>query len=129
MVSAGGKVSNVYNVFGITGLANPVTSVGGPWTTGKITVSQTQALAGAEIFVLSGDDQRVSGVGSISLVGGGLSKRAISGPHGNRGWMNLIIGSALPSLPVPITSVPGVVALIGLMSLAGGYAVRRRNRK
>jgi hypothetical protein len=109
------------------GVANPATSGGAPWTTGMLTVSQTAALAGAEIFVLTGSDARIGGVGTISLVAGGLSARATSGPNANRGWLNLTVGSALGALPS--MSGPGIAALVGLMSLAGGYAMRQRNRK
>jgi hypothetical protein len=109
------------------GLANPASGGGGPWTTGMLTVSVTQALAGAEIFVLSGSDSRVSGVGAISLVAGSVSNRGVSGPNANRGWLNLTVGNQLGALPS--ISGPGIAALVGLMSLAGGYAMRHRNRK
>lgn len=110
-----------------SGLANPASGGGGPWTTGMLTVSVTAALAGAEVFVITGGDSRVSGVGAISLVAGSMSNRGISGPNANRGWMNLTIGSPLGALPS--MSGPGIAALVGLMSLAGGYAMRQRNRK
>ena len=128
MVSAGGKVSTATPVSPVmSGFANPASGGGGPWTTGMLTVSVTAALAGAEIFVISGGDSRVSGVGSISLVAGGMSNRGVSGPNANRGWLNLTIGSPLGALPS--MSGPGIAALVGLMSLAGGYAMRQRNRK
>ncbi|MCP4039951.1 MAG: hypothetical protein GY733_23600 [bacterium] len=108
------------------GVPNPATSYGAPWTTGQVVVSETLALAGTEMFTLTGADSRVSGVGSISLVAGGLSNRAVSGPNANRGWLNLSIGSPLGSLPS--MSGPGIAALVGLMSLAGGYAMRQRRK-
>ena len=81
-----------------------------------LTVSMTAALAGAEIFVLSGSDNRVSGVGSISLVAGQLSSRAVLGPNANRGWLNLVVRPPLGALPS--ISGPGIATLVGLMGLA-----------
>ena len=128
MITAGGLVVTATPTpSNNPGLANPASGGGGPWTTGMLTVSVTAALAGAEIFVLTGGDSRVSGVGNISLVAGGVSNRGISGPNANRGWLNLTIGSPLGALPS--ISGPGIAALVGLMSLAGGYAMRQRNRK
>lgn len=108
------------------GIPNAATSVGAPWTTGMLTISAPSALGVPELFTLSGSDARVSGVGSISLVSGGLSNRALSGPNANRGWLNLSIGSPLGTLPS--MSGPGIAALVGLMSLAGGYAMRQRRK-
>jgi hypothetical protein len=109
------------------GLPNAASSAGAPWTTGMVTISVTAALGGAEIFAITGSDARVSGVGAISLVAGSVSNRSLSGPNANRGWLNLSIGSPLGALPS--MSGPGIAALVGLMSLAGGYAMRQRNRK
>ena len=128
MVTANGAVvSATATTLMNPGIANPASGGGGPWTTGMLTVSVTAALAGAEIFVITGGDSRVSGVGAISLVAGSMSNRGISGPNANRGWLNLTIGSPLGALPS--MSGPGIAALVGLMSLAGGYAMRQRNRK
>jgi hypothetical protein len=109
------------------GPTNAATSDGAPWTTGVLFVSQPSAIGAKEAFFLTGSDNRVSGVGTISLVAGGLSNRAVSGPNGNRGWLNLTVGAPLGALPS--MSGPGIAALVGLMSLAGGYAMRQRNRK
>ena len=89
--------------------------------TGKLAVELIQS------FVITGGDSRVSGVGAISLVAGSMSNRGVSGPNANRGWLNMTIGSPLGALPS--MSGPGIAALVGLMSLAGGYAMRQRNRK
>ncbi len=107
------------------GLPNPGTSFGGPWTTGRLELSAPLALGMAEIFTLTGSDARVSGVGSISLVGGSLSNRAITGPNANRGWLNLTIGPALGALPS--MGGLGTTALVVLISLAGGYTARKRS--
>jgi hypothetical protein len=109
------------------GPTNAASGAGGPWTTGVVKISVTNALGPAEIFTITGSDNRVSGVGSISLVAGSVSNRTVSGPQANRGWLNLSIGAPLGALPS--MSGPGIAALVGLMSLAGGYAMRQRNRK
>ena len=70
-----------------------------PNATGMLSISAPLALGAAEVFTLTGSDARVSGVGTISLVAGGLSNRAVSGPNANRGWLNLTIGSPLGALP------------------------------
>ncbi len=110
----------------LAGVPNAATTFGGPWTTGMITVTAPLALGAPEVFTLTGSDARVSGVGSISLVSGGLSNRQVSGPNANRGWLNLSMGNALGALPS--MSGPGIAALVGLMSLAGGYAMRQRRK-
>ena len=71
----------------------------GPFTTGMLTIIQPLALGGIQAFTLTGSDNRVSGVGSISLVAGGLSNRFISGPGTARSWSNLTIGAPLGALP------------------------------
>jgi hypothetical protein len=111
----------------LPGQVNGSSGGGGPWTTGVLMVRQSAALGTPESFTLTGSDGRVSGVGTISLVAGQLSNRQFSGPNGNRGWLNLTIGPAIGALPS--MSGPGIAALVGLMSLAGGYAMRKRNRK
>jgi len=122
-VTAGGAILSVGAGLG-GGLANPATSYGGPWTTGVLTVSQPAALGSAELFVLSGSDARVNGVGSISLVSGSVSDRGVSGPNANRGWLNIQLGVA--EIVTPSMSGPGLAAVFGLLALAGGYAIWRR---
>ena len=127
MVNAAGKVTTATPTTNLNpGLANPASGGGAPWTTGVVKVSVTAALAGAEVFTLTGGDSRVSGVGSISLVSSGASNRSVSGPNGNRGWINFEVGEGIGALPS--MSGPGIAALVGLMGLAGGYAMRQRNK-
>jgi hypothetical protein len=98
--------------------SNMVTgSKGFPWTTGFITISQPNA-GPAEIFFLSGTDQRVAGSGNISLVSGALSTRALSGPNANRGWLSL-------TLPEP-TAAMGATGALAMLGLCLGF-VRRRS--
>jgi hypothetical protein len=109
--------------------SNMVTgSKGFPWTTGLITISQPAA-SPAEIFWLSGADNRITGTGTatgvplrgrgnISLVSGSLSTRQLSGPNANRGWLSL-------TMPEP-TAALGVVGALAMLGLCHGL-VRRRS--
>ena len=77
---------------------NKATSVGFPWTTGRVTLSQPTAFGMAEKFILSGMDGRVGGVGTISLVSGALSNRVLTGPNSNRGWARYTLPEPAPML-------------------------------
>jgi hypothetical protein len=102
-----------------TGLTNMATSAGFPWTTGMITISQPSALGAPEVFTLTGMDQRVNGIGTISLVSGALSQRTLSGPNANRSW-------ARYTLPEP-GAVLGAAAALAVLGVCHGL-VRRRSR-
>jgi hypothetical protein len=109
------------------GLPNLLTSYGGPWTAGKLTLSVTDNTgASTEVFVLSGMDTRdpITGQGSVSLVSGSVSDRSLWAPTANRGWLNLIIKP--PFGVVPAMTTPGLGAVIGLIALVGAYFVRKR---
>jgi hypothetical protein len=137
-VDAAGKVSALMTAIG-PGLTNGGTSWGGPWTTGMLTASAPMAVP-PEKFTLTGADNRTTvpssknagysnegGQGNLSLVAGGFSQRAISGPNANRGWLNLVVGpkiSHIPTLPLY-----GMAALVGLTGLSGAYALRRRRNQ
>jgi len=110
------------------GTANPVTEYGGPYTTGRITVSVTQAAKPTlERFTITGKDNRMNGVGTISLVSASVSNRSLSRPNANRGWLNLTLSNPIPGAP----AIPagGLAAIAGLLALAGGYVVRHRQAK
>ena len=100
------------------------TSQGGPWTTGKLVISQPIAGGGGEFWTLSGKDERdADGNGSIQLVSGSLSKRTASMSNANRGWVQLDLQSVTS---VPSMSWMGLTATAGLMLLVAGYMMRRR---
>ena len=80
------------------GIPNSLTSYGAPWTTGMVSLLNTAALGTPQNFVLSGSDNRVNGVGTISLVSGGMGVRNLSGASANRGWLSLTVGAGTPSL-------------------------------
>jgi hypothetical protein len=105
------------------GITNMFTSQPGPWTTGKIIITNMAAVP-SETFTISGKDSRTgAGGGSIQMVSGALSARATTGPNANRGWVRLEL---TPVGGVPSMSVYGLAATAGLMLLTAGYAMRRR---
>jgi hypothetical protein len=95
-----------------------VTSYGLPGTTGRLTISVTAADPD-EIFIRQGYDGRnANGSGLLSIVGGALSNRTLSGPNANRTW-------ATYWLPEPGALVAGASAL---MMLGGCHWLVRRRR-
>ena len=103
---------------------NMATSQPGPWTTGKIIISNPAAAGAGEKFTLSGKDSRtVHGAGTIQMVSGAVSQRTASGPNANRGWIQLEL-TRIDN--VPSISLLGLAAMVGLLLLAFGYATRRR---
>jgi hypothetical protein len=96
---------------------NKATSAGLPWTTGRVIVSSPEALGYYERFTLTGKDSRMSGIGTISLVSGGLANRTVSGPNGTRAWLRLTV-------PEPDSAVGSVVAL-AVLALCHAWARRR----
>jgi hypothetical protein len=126
-VTAEGNITNVTSSNLGLGAGNTAFSYGGPWTTGKVTVS-VLSLAGPvpEVFVLQGFDRRVNGAGPLSMVSGSVSYRPLSGNNGNRGWLNWHIGGVAKAPATPAIPVAGLAAVGGLLALAGGYVLRRR---
>lgn len=120
-VTAMGAVTKVYTAYGAgTGPTNAATSFAGPWTTGMLTASVTNAKGLPEVFVRTGSDMRdASGVGGITLISSSVSDRTISGPNANRGWMRLYV-------PEPSAALGAAGALLALVTCHG--LVRRRSR-
>ena len=65
------------------------------------------------------DNRTLMGGGTLSLVSGALSNRAISGPNANRGWMRLV-------LPEPKAALGAGAALA---ALAVCHALARRRTR
>ncbi len=104
------------------GFTNMASSVGYPWTTGKIQLS-AMALGAPENFTITGKDSRTAGgAGTIQLVSGALSQRTRSGPNANRGWVRLVLE---PVNAVPALSPSMLVVAALVMLFAFGYSVRR----
>lgn len=102
------------------GIANLQTSFAGPWTTGMVTVSVPSAVP-PQFFQLTGSDNRTpAGLGTISLVSGGLTQRSIDGPNATRAWLNLTI------VPEPATTLQVACGFAGLQALR--RLRRRRDR-
>jgi hypothetical protein len=114
-----GVIISVGNKIG-PGLQNITTgSFGGPLTTGTVTVSQPLATP-PEVFVLKGTDARTpAGSGTISLVGGSVSTRSITGPNANRTGVTYVVPEAAAMLSAG-------AALVSLMVCH--RLVRRRSR-
>jgi len=101
-------------------LTNMATSVGFPWTTGQIVLSQPSAIGVYEKFTITGKDSRSAmGVGTISLVSGALSDRVLSGPNANKSWARYTLPEPGPAL--------GAAAALAVLGLCHGL-VRRRSR-
>jgi hypothetical protein len=114
-----GIILSVGNKIG-PGLQNTTSaSFGGPLTTGTVTISQPLATP-PEIFILKGSDARTpAGSGNITLVGGAVSTRSISGPNANRVTVNY-------NLPEAAAAVSAGAALLSL--LVCHRLARRRSR-
>jgi hypothetical protein len=119
-IAANGEILSVTSPGLGAGLANPATNFAGPYTTGRVTVNQSGAVGTPEVFVVTGADNRVNGVGTISLVAGGLSDRLLSGPNGNRAWLNFTVGGDTPGL-----SSWGVGLVAVMLASAGVWRARR----
>jgi hypothetical protein len=127
-VSVGGVVTSTGTFLGNLPAGNNVKSFGAPFTTGIVKVSAPLAKGpgpgtpSPEVFTISGSDNRVNGIGTISLVAGGVSNRLLSGDNANRNWLNYNVGA---TLAVPAVSNTGLVVLVLLFGLSTTWMVRR----
>src|SRR5262245_37075413 len=101
----------------MTGLTNMAASTGYPWTTGMLTIAAPAGPA-FEIFMITGMDSRVNGVGAIQLASGRLSRRTITGPNANRAWLRL-------NIPEPSATL-GTLGALGMLALC--HALARGSR-
>ena len=125
-VGFNGTIISVGNAVTVAGAGIPftgqaATSVGGPGTTGLLTISVTSVVgATPEIFARSGTDARTAnGQGVIALVSGAMSARSISLGNANPGWTTYEI----PEPSAIFAASAGLFALFGCHQL-----VRRRSR-
>jgi hypothetical protein len=89
----------------------------GPWTVGQVTIVNP-TLHGST-FTITGFDKRVSGVGNISLVAGGLSRG-----FAHRGYLQLTVGVQ----KTPALSTWGVASLAFLLAGAARASLARRKK-
>ncbi|MCZ6538335.1 MAG: hypothetical protein O6922_00720 [Chloroflexi bacterium] len=105
---------------GLPFTGQPATSVGFPLTTGRITISVTDALPVTEKFIRTGTDARdADGNGVVALNTGNMSARTTSRGNSNRTWVTLEI----PEPSAIFAASAGLFALFGCHQL-----VRRRFR-
>jgi hypothetical protein len=122
-VSAAALIGPVSN-----GLTNKATSDGFPFTTGKITISAALANGGAEVFIISGDDQRSTmGGGTLQMVAGAVSARTLSGPNANRAWLRLVLDPLAP-VPAMSTLAQGVMIVLLMLVPAIYFGTRARRQ-
>jgi hypothetical protein len=109
----------------VYGPADTNTNIGMPWTTGTVTASNIETLLsnpGTTIITGMGEDDRVGGIGTITMVSGGITHRVTSGQHfAAIDAVTLSFGDKTPSM-----SPTGFAVAAVLMVLAVGYAFRRR---
>ena len=124
-----GTVSNAVLVGPFNnGLTNMALSDGFPFTTAKITISAMNANGGAEVWVISGDDNRTpGGAGTIQMVAGALSARPLSGPNANRAWVRLVLVK-LPPVPTMSPLVIGIAIVLMMLVPTVYFARRARNQ-
>ncbi len=102
---------------------------GMPWTTGTITVDNAPGAVPSQdpatrLTAMGGDSRTALGAGRITMVAGGTTERAPSGNHfAALEVLNLKFGS---TSQVPFTSWPTLIAMVALLTLAGGYMARHR---
>ena len=125
--TAFGLITNVGLVVG-GGAAHASTQFGGPWTTGRVTVSEPAAIP-PQIFIFSGADGRAagSGAGSISLVSGGLTVSNLNGRNAARGWLNLTVGPVVSH--VPAMPVAALAAALFVLTVSGAWRLVSRQRR
>jgi hypothetical protein len=123
-ITTGGAITSLGSYVGKALNTNVPTSIGGPWTTGMLTVTATRTADGiSEMFTRTGSDNRKLSPGgglsgNISLVTGAVSQRQFSKANANRGWMTL----TLPE-PGAVASAAGA-----LLTLAVCQNLARRRR-
>lgn len=112
----------------MAGFTNMATSNGFPFTTGQIKISAPLAAGAPEIFTITGKDSRTAGGGgTIQMVAGAVSTRALSGPNANRAWVRLNLDNVLGVPTMSDWTRATTVGLMGLLAL-GYFAMRSRLR-
>ena len=108
-ITVGGRIAQSKTApVTVGGIDDKATSVGFPWTTGMVVLSQPSAIGLYEKFTITGKDSRTPmGSGTISLVAGALSDRKFSGPNANKGWARF-------SVPEPNAALGAFTALAAL---------------
>jgi len=117
------------------GVAGPSTNknVGFPWTTGMVKVSATEGPTPSSpntTFTSTGFDHRTAnGAGNIVLVSGAVTKRDAGSTYASQDQIVMALVPTTSSAATPSMAPVGIAAFMGLMALAGGYRLRKQNRR
>jgi len=105
----------------ITGIGSPVglgqsdagTHFAGPWTTGRVTVSMPGQFPPLLAMITGQDNRTPGGLGTISLVSGGIVKRTggTAGDVPAFGWLNITVVPE-PSVALQVSAGLGMLALL-----------------
>jgi hypothetical protein len=106
--------------------AQTTSNTGFPATTGTVFAQQTTGTGGADLFTVTGSDNRTAlGAGNITLVSGGISQRnTLAGQTSYAVFGRITM--ALQPKGVPSVGPSGLATGAVLMLLAVGFALRRR---
>ncbi|MDP6977605.1 MAG: hypothetical protein QF570_03255 [Myxococcota bacterium] len=101
---------------------------GFPWTTGTISVMNTETLNGgmqSGTLVAAGEDNRTgAGKGTIVMVAGGTTHRVLSGMDFES--LEVAVLNFSDGTPTPSMGPAGLATVATLMALTAGYAIRGR---
>jgi len=112
ITDSGRVLSSTPTELSLTEGASDITSLNGPWTTGRISIS-TSLLGNPDHWILSGIDARTeNGSGLISMVSGHLTRRSGTGSESaNPGVLTLQLPE--PSLAIGLLAGVGMLAGLG----------------
>jgi len=117
------------------GLAGASTNknLGFPWTTGTVMVRATEGptpLSPNTTYTSTGfDDRTAGGAGNIGLVTGAVTRRHAGSTYASMDTIHMALYSTAITAQTPTMAPVGIAAFMGLMALAGGYRLRRKQNR
>ncbi|MFT5441800.1 MAG: hypothetical protein ACI8W3_000842 [Myxococcota bacterium] len=101
---------------------------GMPWTTGTVSVKNTETLGGmgqtGSITAMGSDSRTAAGKGRITMVAGGTSHRTLSTLDFEA--LEVIVLDFNDGSPTPSMGPAGLATVAMLMALSAGYAIRNK---
>ncbi len=101
---------------------------GFPWTTGTVTVANTELLGtvprSTTLTAMGSDGRTAAGKGTITMVAGGTAHRNLSGQ--DFAAMEVVVLNFDDGTPSPSMGPAGLATVALLMALTAGYAIRGR---